>query len=187
MDGTRGRSGWLAAAGVLVVAFAVYIPTFGAGFLAYDDYETVVDAPRRSFSEIWTGVTFKTWLPVTFSSLRIDMALFGTENAAGYRIVNALLHGLNALIVLLLARRLLGSGLFAFGAALLFALHPAATESVAWVSERKGLLAFLLDLPDRAFHRAARPRPAVEGERAGRAAAHRGAPRREGRSGPAIS
>ncbi|MEN8150789.1 MAG: tetratricopeptide repeat protein, partial [Planctomycetota bacterium] len=45
--------------------------------------------------------------------------------------------------LLFVVRRLSKSDFIAGAAAILFVLHPAATESVAWISERKGLLAFL--------------------------------------------
>jgi Tfp pilus assembly protein PilF len=76
----------------------------------------------------------------------------------GHHLTSILLHGLNAALVVLVAARLLQAraagralsrrGMLAAGAAagLLFGLHPLHVESVAWVSERKDLLAALFYL-----------------------------------------
>ncbi|MHC4859079.1 MAG: tetratricopeptide repeat protein, partial [Planctomycetota bacterium] len=136
--------------GILLAAaaLAAYWPALGSGFLAYDDPDTVLENPfvndtsLSGLGRIWTSRVFLTWLPVYFSSLWLDHAIFG-GNAVGFHVVNLLLHVLNALLVLALVRRIAGRGDVAWGVAFLFALHPAMTESVAWISERKGLLAFL--------------------------------------------
>ncbi len=165
MVGTPGtRRSVLLAGGLLLMAgaAALYAPTISTGFLAWDDYDTVVFAPDRPWSEILTGVVFKTWLPVYFGSLRLDADLFGVSRPWGFRLVNVLLHGLNAGLVFVLLRRILPGTLPAALAAAVFLVHPAATESVAWISERKGLLAFTFGLLSMAVFASA-------GEREGRA------------------
>ncbi|MEN8152365.1 MAG: hypothetical protein ABFS86_21280, partial [Planctomycetota bacterium] len=144
---TTGRT-LLVALLLLAAAFVAYFPVLGSGFLAWDDPETVVGnpavagAPAAGLLTIWTEPVFLTYLPVWFTSLWIDNLFFG-EWAPGYHAVNLLLHFLNALVLLFVVRRLSKSDFIAGAAAVLFVLHPAATESVAWISERKGLLAFL--------------------------------------------
>jgi tetratricopeptide (TPR) repeat protein len=66
----------------------------------------------------------------------------------GFHVVNVALHALNALLVYMLLRRLLPSmdvregaaASLAFWIALLFALHPAQTEAVTYISGRSGSL-----------------------------------------------
>lgn len=127
--------------------FLAYLPALGSGFLNWDDPDTVVGnaAVTGGFGglvDIWGGRIFSTWLPVYFSSLWLDHAIYG-DAATGYHVTNLILHLLNALLVLAIVRRLTKRDAVAWGAAFLFALHPAAIQSVAWISERKGLLAFL--------------------------------------------
>ncbi len=75
-----------------------------------------------------------------------------------FHAANLGLHAVNALLVFFLLRRLLGlPGLshfdrerplepFALAGTLLFALHPVQVESVAWISELRGLLSALFTL-----------------------------------------
>src|SRR5262249_2421611 len=68
----------------------------------------------------------------------------------GYHLTNLLLHGTNAALFYLVARRVLARAAPSFGAstltasataaALFFALHPLRAESRAWVTERRDLL-----------------------------------------------
>ena len=58
----------------------------------------------------------------------------------GYHAVALLLHGLNALLVYALGRRLIGSTYAALMAALLFAVHPLHVEPVTWIAAGSDLL-----------------------------------------------
>ncbi len=73
--------------------------------------------------------------PLFWLSLFLDYQLWG-GNPAGFHLSNVLLYTAACLLVLLLARALLGPGQPAFLAALLFAAHPAHVETVAWISGR---------------------------------------------------
>ena len=73
------------------------------------------------------------WLTGEPHTARIDATLF--------HIANVLLHLANGAFVFLLLRRLVRANGPAMLGALLFVLHPLQVESVAWISESRGLLA----------------------------------------------
>lgn len=78
--------------------------------------------------------------PLAALSLALDRQLHG-DNATGFHLLGLCLHGLNAALVLGLARRLGASLLGALLGALLFAWFPRLTESAAWISGRTDVLA----------------------------------------------
>jgi hypothetical protein len=71
-------------------------------------------------------------------------------NPRGYLLTNVLVHAVNAYLAFRLYLLLDGRLLVALTAALLFLVHPVQVESVAWISERKTLLAMFFFLL--AFH-----------------------------------
>ena len=77
--------------------------------------------------------------PLRTASYAIDYFFFGL-NPAGFRATNIALHLLNATLVFFLFRTLLRNPRPALLAAILFAIHPIQTESVAYISGRRDLL-----------------------------------------------
>jgi hypothetical protein len=140
------------AASVIVVAFAAFAGTLAGGFV-FDDVWIVRENPRvRDLARIGEILTTPYWgetasglyRPVTLATFAVNHALHGLD-AFGYHAVNVLLHAAVSLLVFRLARRWLPRGA-AFGAALLFAVHPVHVEAVAGIVGRSDLLAafFLL-------------------------------------------
>jgi tetratricopeptide (TPR) repeat protein len=81
----------------------------------------------------------------------LDLQIWGL-NAPGFRTTNVMLHLLTCFILMGLIRRITGHRNAAFLAALLFALHPIATESVSWVTSRNNILATLFGLGSLYFY-----------------------------------
>lgn len=138
---------------VLLVAaapLAVFAPVLANGFVAYEDRFYILDNPLirglglDGLRAMLTATRGGLWQPLSWLSLAVDRALWGSE-AAGFHLTSLLLHaGTSVLFYLVCLRLLDGRRTAAMLAALFFAVHPLRVESVAWASERKGLLSGLL-------------------------------------------
>jgi len=105
-----------------------------------------------SFSNLKTAFTHYyvgNYAPVQIISYMLDFSLWG-ENPCGYLLANIVYHYCcGALLYLLLIRHGVGQW-GAFVGAAVFLVHPVQVETVAWMSQRKNLLAMLFYLL--AFH-----------------------------------
>lgn len=140
-------SGWRAAA-LLLAAVALAYGNALSGPFQFDDWWAVTDrAATRDLAGWWAS------LPGIRPLLKLSYALNATLSPAPwhYHLANVGVHAGNAWLVLALLRALLprlaprspDPAFAAFAAALLFALHPAATEAVTYVSGRSVSLAAL--------------------------------------------
>jgi protein O-mannosyl-transferase len=150
------RAGGRAAGAALLVALvvvAVFLPALDNGFVNWDDDVNFTDNPNfRGFSAAHLGWMFTTtlmghYIPLTWLTLALDHAVWGM-NPRGYHLTSVLLHAVDAALVFLVARRLLGGSSLGAPAvaALAWGLHPLRAESVAWVTERRDVLSGLFVL-----------------------------------------
>jgi len=136
---------WKGIGVVLVLTFAVYIPTLRYQFV-HDDRGQIVEnpavhswrfVPSYFTSQVWAGVMpgelGNYYRPLFLLWLRINHAAFG-NHAWGWHLTTILAHVLTTLLAYLLALCLGVSGDAALVAALVFGLHPAHIEAVAWIS-----------------------------------------------------
>jgi len=146
----RARA-WAAAAAVGVLAVLPYLlGGVSSSFIAMDDGDYVYDNPRVREGLTLTGVRWaltsfhaSNWHPLTWISHMADVSLFGLD-ARGHHLSSVLIHALAAAALCVALYRMTGAlGRSAFVAAL-FGVHPLHVESVAWVAERKDVLAGLL-------------------------------------------
>ena len=145
-EGTSRRAAWLALI-LFVLTLALYGRSVAFDFLNYDDdvYVTRNPAVRLGLAPETVRWAFTTdhaanWHPLTWLSHMLDVELFGLEPGA-HHLTSAILHALNAALLLLVlssATKELWPSAFC---AAFFALHPLRVESVAWVAERKDVLA----------------------------------------------
>jgi len=126
---------------LIFAAVAVaYAPAWHAGFI-WDDDGYVTRPALRSLHGLWriwfeVGATDQ-YYPLLHSAFWVEHRLWG-DSPLGYHLLNVAEHAGAAGLLVLVLRRLAIPG--AFLAGLVFALHPVAVESVAWVAEQKNTL-----------------------------------------------
>ncbi|HKB89643.1 MAG TPA: tetratricopeptide repeat protein, partial [Opitutaceae bacterium] len=125
---------------LFLLTLLAYFPALKAGFI-WDDDGHITRPELRSIDglvRIWfeLGAT-QQYYPVLHSAFWLEHQLWG-DAPFGYHLINVLLHATAASLFGALLSRLKIPG--AWFAAFLFALHPVAVESVAWISEQKNTL-----------------------------------------------
>ena len=157
---SRGIFAAILAAAVLLV----FGRTLGFPFLDWDDPTAVTENPLlhppslETLGRIWSAPWSGLYVPVSFTAWWIEMRislLLDAARAPDPRVFHAgllLLHVLGAGVVFRILRRLVDDPKAPVASpapllgALLFALHPLQTESVAWITETRGVLAGFLGL-----------------------------------------
>ena len=159
---------------LLIATVVVYLPSLRAGFIM-DDNAMLTDNPLIAAADgirrFWyTAQPVNFFGPVTAATLWIEWRLWGLH-PLGYHATNLAFHCAEVLLLWGILRRLRLPG--AWLAALLFAVHPLNVETVAWVAQRKNLVAMLFFLASIRFFLQtdlASPRPAPRSRAEGGAA-----------------
>jgi tetratricopeptide (TPR) repeat protein len=141
----RSAPVWLLPLAVAIVTFAAYVPALGFDFV-YDDYAQIVETkqlnswrtiPHYFTGHVWAwktpGIPGPYYRPIFLLWLLANQTLFGTT-AFWWHLTSVLTHVVATLLVFALAERLTKDRWAGAIAALVFGLHPAHLESVAWVS-----------------------------------------------------
>ncbi|MGA2059858.1 MAG: tetratricopeptide repeat protein [Thermoguttaceae bacterium] len=134
------------AAIIVVAAFLAYIPCLSGRFVLDDDVfltdNPLIQATDGPYRYWCTSEAMDFW-PATSTTLWIEWRLW-ESSPTGYHVTSLILHVAESLLIWIILRRLTIPG--AFFAALLFAVHPVNVESVAWISQRKNIMAMLFFL-----------------------------------------
>lgn len=141
---------------LFALIFAVYAPTFNAEF-HFDDHAYILESNEILSISGSINRIGKHFFRPDRSLVTLSFALNHQVHKfelPGYHLVNISLHAMNGVLVFFLLSRLLFSNSYissnpnnkyyetiAFGAALLFLLHPVAVNSVTYIAQRHGLLA----------------------------------------------
>lgn len=139
-----------------LTAAAVHSGALAGGFIGFDDPNFITENPyvragltpasiRWAFTahltfDAWPYLDY--WQPLTVLSRMLDVELFGL-NPLGHKAMNLALHAANTALVFLVLERMTGARWRSAFVAALFGVHPLRVESVAWISERKDVLAGL--------------------------------------------
>ncbi len=125
---------------IVLVAGWVYGPCLHGTWVWDDGLEVAQNAALREpggWWRAWVHPEGMDYFPLKASVQWAEWQVWGS-NPLGYHLVNLGLHVLSALLVWRLLAALEVGGAFLGG--LLFAVHPVAVESVAWISELKNTL-----------------------------------------------
>lgn len=139
----KSSTTWIFA--LILATLAVTFPAVNGELLNYDDERYITANPYLEFTDerpeegMFTAYFDGHYHPLTLLSLRFDESI-GSDSIYAHHLVNILLHTGDALLLFWLVRLLLKDELTAFAVALLWAVHPVAVESYAWMTERKNVL-----------------------------------------------
>lgn len=132
-----------------VLVLAVFAQSYRFQFLNFDDQLVVTHNPMvlagmdaQTLHWAWTTGHFANWMPLTWMSHQLDVELFG-DWAGGHHLTSVTLHWLSALLLFDALWRMTGRWGASLVVAGLWAVHPLHVESIAWISERKGILSSL--------------------------------------------
>ena len=137
--------GWLAYIVLVLLTVISYSPIFLSS-LAWSEYDQVERSPYQSmevWTEAWTLEMILTEDPITLSSYFIEQKI-PLEPSFVHHAINLLLHITAAILLLKNLEALKLSA--AFPAALIFALHPTALQTIFWSGYRKELIGLILIL-----------------------------------------
>lgn len=139
---------------LVLLAATLYVPTLSYDFV-WDDFLMVVQNQyfkhvrfirlyfTSDFARLTSGgLSAVYYRPLLALSFLMDYSLWG-KNPSGYHLTNLLLYAGTVYLVYRVSRCLFTDGRAAVGATLLFTVHPAHVETVAFVSARPDVLAAL--------------------------------------------
>jgi len=157
MSVSRNEANMLVRKNILVVnvllaatTFLVFIRVIEFSFINFDDdlYVSANESIRNGITVEAVRWAFTTghagnWHPLTWMSHMLDIELFGL-NPHMHHLINLVLHVTNGSLLFFTFFRMTKALWKSVFIAALFAIHPLHVESVAWISERKDVLATLL-------------------------------------------
>ncbi|MGB0715043.1 MAG: tetratricopeptide repeat protein [Phycisphaerae bacterium] len=159
-----------------VLTLAAFAEVRHHDFVNWDDQQNLIDNTAyqgwssESLAWMFTTTHGGHYQPFTWLSWSVDHALWGL-NPAGFHLTNLVLHILTAIALYVVTLQLIrprqinspeasastesttdNQSVAAFCGAAFFAIHPLRVESVAWVTERRDVLAGFLLVLSTAFY-----------------------------------
>src|SRR5437870_12998383 len=132
---------------LVAITWLVFGQTIRYDFVNYDDNDYVYANPAITSGLTLHGITHafsgrhaRNWHSLTTLSHMLDCQLWGVR-AGGHHFTNVVLHTIAVVLLFLVLKQMTGAIWQSAFVAALFAIHPLRVESVAWVSERKDVLA----------------------------------------------
>ena len=147
-EASRWRDFLFRVAIIILAGLWVYSPAYHGDWL-WDDDQLLTQNPvvqsgsLKGLSKLWFSPDGADFFPLSYTALWAQWPFFGTS-PTGYHITTIVLHIIGSLLVWAILARMRIPGAWLSG--LIFAIHPVAVESVAWVSETKNTLSLPLFL-----------------------------------------
>lgn len=127
------------------ISFLVYIRTVNFEFV-WDDERVHLTANKElmdgKIKSFWTKPYFGLYIPMSYSTWVLTKNLFYSEkeiSPVAFHLLNIIFHSINGVFVFLLLLLLLKHTYYSLTGAILFLIHPMQVESVAWISEFRGI------------------------------------------------
>jgi protein O-mannosyl-transferase len=136
---------------LLLIIVVVFGQVIGFEFVDIDDpvyinnFMVVKGLTLEGLSWAFANIHTNFSTTLNWISHMVDVELFGL-NPAGHHLTNLLLHLLNTFLFFIILEGITRDRWKSAMAAVLFAVHPLRVETVAWVADRKDLLAMLFSL-----------------------------------------
>lgn len=128
---------------LLILTYALFHQNFYHDW-SVDDFSVLVNnLDTKSLAGFFDDT--RPGRPLRELTFLLDFVLFG-NNPFGYHFQQLFWHGLNAILIYVLARKLFSRSLLAFLSAVLFLVHPLNVEVVANISNRKDSLSLAFSL-----------------------------------------
>ena len=143
---------------VIGITFIAHYPVLTARALSFDDDQYLTDnqlvknpswtSTGRFLTEILKPSTVAGYYqPLAMISLMLDYGMGGRgDNPRLFHQTSLILHLFNTILIIILLYWLFGNYWVAAAVGLLFGVHPMTVESIAWLGERKTLLAAFFSL-----------------------------------------
>jgi hypothetical protein len=129
---------------LVAIPFMVYANSF-LGDFQFDDFAAILENSHLARWETFIGHLDHMVRPVLYATFLFDRSLYG-DSSWGYHVINVGLHLISGLLVywIVLRARTDEVSSIAFWTAILFLIHPLATETVTYLSGRaSGLMTCL--------------------------------------------
>lgn len=150
MVSPNNKNYWLDCTLLVCLAIIVYYRVIGCGFQSHwDDNGYILNNPaahgfswehlKSAFNITESRNAVGQYNPIPMITFMLDAVLWDMY-PAGFHFTNLLIHVVNGILVYRLLMRLHGERIVSLVGAIIFLIHPVQVESVAWISERKGLL-----------------------------------------------
>lgn len=156
---------WAAPLLLALATFATFFQVTHQSFLTWDDRAHVVDNPyfirlsTANLAHFWTHSFEHLYIPISYMAFAMLTVIARGHVASQssdtwnsvfdphvFHTANLVLHSVNSLIVYAILHRITRKPWPSLFGALLFAVHPLQVESVAWISELRGLLSAMFSL-----------------------------------------